>query len=227
METVRIFIGYDPREAAAYHVCCESLIRNSSLPLAITPLAENTLRGVYRDQHRDASNTFVYSRFLVPYLCDFRGAAIYLDGDMVVRDDIANLWELRRGYVGASVVQHPTYKTKHPVKYFGSKNLNYPRKNWSSVILWSCGFAPNRVLTPDYIDRQPGSHLHSFAWLGDEQIGTLPPRWNQLCMEQEQNPQASIYHYTIAIPGISGYAEQEGGEEWWTHFGRACAPVKV
>ena len=35
---LRIFIGYDPNEVAAYHVLAHSIIRQSSEPVCITPL---------------------------------------------------------------------------------------------------------------------------------------------------------------------------------------------
>ena len=92
MRPIPIFIGYDPREAIAYHACVNSIIRQSSVPVAIIPLALNTLTE-YSELHTDGSNQFIYSRFLVPYLMNFSGWAIFMDGDMIVRGDIAELWD--------------------------------------------------------------------------------------------------------------------------------------
>jgi hypothetical protein len=39
---IRIFAGYDPREAIGYHVFCQSLIERTSEPVAITPLVRYT-----------------------------------------------------------------------------------------------------------------------------------------------------------------------------------------
>ena len=88
---IPIFIGYDPREAIAYHVCTNSIIRRSSQPVALNPLALNALKG-YDEKHTDGSNHFIYSRFLVPHLMNYKGWAIFIDGDMIVRDDINELW---------------------------------------------------------------------------------------------------------------------------------------
>ncbi len=223
-EPIRVFIGYDKREAAAYHVCVQSLIEHSTEPLEIHPLALNNMERFYAERHTDGSNAFIYSRFLVPYLCGFAGYAIFLDGDMLVRGDIAALWDRRRPDRGAQVVPH-NYATRFPVKYLGNRNDDYPRKNWSSVILWNCGYFPNRMLTPEFVGKAPGSLLHRFEWLKDEQIDFLPPEMNHLNMEYEPNPKALIYHYTLGIPCFPGYDAQEGAKEWYDTADRMMAPM--
>lgn len=215
MRPFPIFIGHDPREAVAYHVCCESIIKHASIPVAFIPLSGD---------QRDGSNTFIYARFLVPYLCGFQGTALFIDGDMIVRDDIAKLVESPWPRCGVNVVKHD-YKTKFATKYLGNKNEDYPRKNWSSVILWDCSFYPNRALTPDFIAKQPGSYLHRFSWLPDDQIGELPKEWNHLTMEYERNPDAKLYHFTLGIPAFEGYQAQEGADEWRKTLTEALRPL--
>lgn len=176
---IDIFIGYDPREAVAYHVCANSIIRHSSVPVCLHPLALNNLKKYYEEKHTDGSNQFIYSRFLTPLLMDFQGWAIFMDGDMLVRDDIVQLWEMRDPSKAVMVVKH-SYKTRMKQKYLGAKNEDYPRKNWSSVILWNCGHEANRVLTADFVQHATGAQLHRFTWLTDDLIGELPKVWNWL-----------------------------------------------
>ena len=128
---IPIFIGYDPRETVAFSVCASSIIRRSSEPVSIIPLALDNLVHVYKEVHKDGSNQFIYTRFLVPYLCGFNGHAIYLDGDMVLNADISELWEMRSYTHAVQVVKH-NYTTKAESKYLGAKNEDYPRKNWPS-----------------------------------------------------------------------------------------------
>lgn len=215
MRPFPVFIGHDPREAVAYHVCCESILKYASIPVAFIPLS---------GEQRDGSNVFIYARFLVPYLCRFLGQALYLDGDMLVRGDIAELIDKANPRSGVNVVKHD-YKTKFPTKYLGNKNEDYPRKNWSSVVLWDCAFYPNRVLTPEFIAKATGSYLHRFQWLSDDQIGSLPKEWNHLTMEYSPNPDAKLYHYTLGIPAFDGYQAQEGAEEWRKTLTEALAPL--
>jgi lipopolysaccharide biosynthesis glycosyltransferase len=216
---IRLFIGFDPREAVAYHTFCQSVLEKASLPVAFTPLALNSLAG-YRETHQDGSNTFIYSRFLTPYLCGFDGWALFADGDMVCRADLAELWALRDPRHAVQVVKHD-YKTKAAVKYLGNRNENYPRKNWSSVMLFNCDHPKHRVLTPEFLQRQSGKFLHRFEWLDDADIGALPPEWNWLTTEYEDNYQAKLLHYTLGTPCFADYRDAAMADEWHAHRARS------
>jgi lipopolysaccharide biosynthesis glycosyltransferase len=180
--------------------------------VAIIPVALNLFRD-YEETHTDGSNHFIYTRFLVPHLQEYTGWAIFIDGDMIVRGDISELWELRNPYMDVQVVKHD-YKTKMPVKYLGAKNEDYPRKNWSSVILWNCNSFPNRRLTPEFIQKSTGSELHRFSWIDDERIGELPPEWNWLPDEYGINKDAKLLHYTLGTPCFQEFADTPQGDEW-------------
>lgn len=221
---IRVFIGYDPRESVAYHVCANSLIRNASQPLCITPLALNNLAPLYKEAHTDGSNQFIYSRFLVPYLCGFNGHALYLDGDMVVTGDVAELWERRSHFAAVQVVKHD-YKTKAPQKYLGAKNEDYPRKNWSSVILWNCGHYGNRRLYPEAVTKMSGAELHRFTWLPDDRVSALPVEWNWLDTEYEHNPDAKLVHYTLGTPCWREFADSDHAPLWHRELLNTCNAV--
>ena len=210
---IPIFIGYDSREAVAYHVCSNSIIRHSSQPVSINPLALNILKG-YEERHTDGSNHFIYSRFLVPHLMNYQGWAIFMDGDMLLRDDVVKLWNMRDEKHAVMVVKH-NYKTKMTTKYLGAKNENYPCKNWSSVILWNCTHPKNRILTLDFIQKSTGAQLHRFTWLLEEQdVGSLPVEWNWLPDEFGENKEAKLLHYTLGTPSFHEFANTPMGDEW-------------
>ena len=209
---ITVFVGYDPDEAVAFHVCANSIIRHATQPINIVPLALNLLND-YTETHLDGSNTFTYLRFLVPHLMAYRGHAIYIDGDMVVLDDITKLDKLFSDVFAVQVVKHD-YQTTQSIKYFGAKNENYPRKNWSSVILWNCKHEANRLLTPGYVQQNTGAHLHRFTWLSDSKIGELPVEWNWLPDELGQNTQAQLLHYTLGIPCFDEYNIDTSATEW-------------
>ena len=209
---INIFIGYDPREAIAFHTCVNSIIRHASVPVSITPLALNNFKN-YNETHTDGSNQFIYSRFLVPHLMNYQGWAIFMDGDMIVRDDIAKLWDLRKIDKDVMVVKHD-YKTKMSEKYLGAKNEDYPRKNWSSVILWNCYAPSNLKLTPKFVEQATGAELHRFTWIKDERIGELPKEWNWLPDEYGPNPDAKLLHYTLGTPCFHEFATTPMGDEW-------------
>ena len=217
-DLIPVFVGYDPREAAAYHVFCQSVIEKSSRPVAFIPLHKQMLDGF--DGQRNGTNAFIFSRYLVPMLCNYRGWAIFCDGDMVMDRDIADLWEYQNVFIdkALAVVQHE-YSTKRPRKYIGSKlesdNVDYPRKNWSSVVLWNCAHFANRWLDRGTVAGADPAELHRFSWLNDTQIGSLPPSWNYLVGE-DPPASASLYHYTTGVPGIKHYADDHASWHWHT-----------
>jgi len=213
MKPIPVFVGYDPREAIAYHTCVNSIIRNSSRPVAIVPVALNLFQE-YAETHTDGSNHFIYTRFLVPYLMDYQGWAIFIDGDMIVRGDIAELWELKDYTKDVMVVKHD-YKTRRTEKYLGNANEDYPRKNWSSVILWNCNAIRNQTLTPEFVQQSTGAFLHRFSWIDDDRMGELPAEWNWLDVEYEWNPLAKLVHYTLGTPCFHEFADQgDFSDEW-------------
>jgi len=216
-EIVRLFCGFDQREAAGWHVFAQSVIEKSSIPVAIVPIS--------MDAQRDGTNAFTYSRFLIPYLCDFQGWALWADGsDMLANADIAELWAYRQGWYAVQVAKHD-YKTKHRAKYVGTEmeapNADYPRKNWSSVILWDCGHYMNRVLTPEFVQDRDGSFLHRFGWLPDDRIGELPKEWNWLPGEHGANPKAKLFHFTEGLPSIHAYRNTPHAQAWRLYESRA------
>ena len=217
-KNVKIYIGFDQRESVAYHTFVQSLIDHASIPLDITPLAVKTLKG-YEEKHEDKSNDFVYSRFLTPFLNDFKGWAIFVDGDMICQTDIKELLDLRDNSKALQVVKHD-YKTKANQKYLGNINQDYPRKNWSSVILWNCTHPKHKILTPDFIANQTGKYLHRFSWLEDEEIGELPKEWNWLATEYPKNDQANIIHYTLGTPCFKDYRDAEMSDIWFKKYDR-------
>lgn len=210
---IRIFAGYDPREAVGYHVFCSSVIRRSTDPVAIHPMGLSLLRG-YREKHTDGTNDFIYSRFLVPWLCGYEGWAIFCDGaDMLCRGDIGELWSLRDSRKAIQVVQRE-YRTLSPIKYKGTvleaHNPDYPRKNWSSVMLMNCEKLTQ--LTPKFVEGASGKELHRFEFT--QELGEIPEEWNYLVGEQGFNSDAKLAHFTLGIPSFPAYRKCEFADEW-------------
>lgn len=223
---LKIFVGFDQKaEPVAYHNFCQSVIEHSSIPVSFTPLALNTLKG-YEEKHVDGSNAFIYSRFLVPSLCDYKGIALFCDGDMICQGDIAELLKYyeEEPEKAVWVVKHD-YKTKHPIKYLGAKNEDYPRKNWSSVILFNCHHWQNQKLTPELVMESTGSYLHRFSWLEDRFIGDLPAEWNWLETEYVYNKDAKLVHHTLGTPCFKDYQEAPYSKEWWNTYNRMIHPL--
>jgi lipopolysaccharide biosynthesis glycosyltransferase len=217
--SLTLVVGFDQREAISYHTFCQSVLEKASIPVCFIPLAENTLH-FYQESHENISNRFVFSRFLTPYLTGYQGMAVFADGDMVCQADIAELAAIFDPNKAVQVVQH-NYQTKAAKKYLNNINVNYPRKNWSSLVIFNCEHPANRILTPAYIEEKDGAHLHRFTWLNDEEIGALPLEWNWLSTEYEDNPEAKIVHYTLGTPCFRDYREAAMADYWWETNRRA------
>ena len=222
---IRLMVGFDQREAVAFHTFVQSVINVTSLPVSVTPLVLNALPG-YSETHNDGSNTFIYSRFLTPYLTNFEGWAIFADGDMICREDLKNLWDLRDDRYAVMVVKHD-YQTKAHQKYLGNKNENYPKKNWSSVILWNCAHPKNRNLTPDFVMAKDGKFLHRFNWLDEVDIGEIPKEWNWLTTEYPDNYQAKLLHYTLGTPCFKDYKTSAMADLWWAAHDQSQEGIDV
>ncbi len=215
-DIIDIVVGFDERESVAYHTFVQSIIEKSSLPTRFLPLNIISLND-YTETHLDGSNNFIYTRFLVPYLMNYSGWAIYADGDMVCLEDIKKLWDLRDDKYALQVVKH-NYKTKVKNKYWGNKNEDYPRKNWSSLILWNCSHSAHKVLKPEFIQKQTGAFLHRFSWIKDNEIGELDKKWNWLAMEYEEEEGINLIHYTIGTPCFKEYENTSLSFHWKKYF---------
>jgi hypothetical protein len=201
-----VFCGYDPREREGFDVFVRSVIATSP-GVALVP--QSGRRG-------DGTTTFSYSRFLTPELMGYKGWAVSLDGsDMLVREDLFKLFALADGRYAVQVVKHE-YGTRHPRKFVGTPmeapNPDYPRKNWSSVILWNCAHPAHR--RERYTADGYGPFYHRFGWLRDEEIGALPIEWNWLADEYGVNRGAKLLHWTVGIPGFEHYRNAPHADEW-------------
>ena len=213
---INLFIGYDPREAIAFYVFCQSVLQNTTVPVKINPLALSQLKE-FNETHQDRSNDFIYSRFLTPYLSNFKGWAVFADGDMICQGDLKELIEMADPSKALMVVKH-NYETKASKKYLGNVNENYPRKNWSSVILWNCEHPKHKILTPTFISKQTGKYLHRFSWLEDDEIGELPIEWNWLATEYDRNEKAKLIHFTLGTPCFKDYQNSDMAEIWYDYY---------
>ena len=219
MKTLKIFIGYDPKEAVAFHVLSHSLLERSSRPISIMPINLRNLKSLYSRQHdQRQSNEFSFSRFLVPYLCNYEGFGVYMDCDMLALGDISTVLNEIDEKHAVSVVKHD-YESKVKVKYLGNKQYSYPRKNWSSFIVWNCAHPSNNAVNPDFIGKADAATLHRFLWLKDEEIGELSVKWNWLVGEYD-NPTEDIkvLHWTLGGPYFDDYSNTEVSDEWRKEF---------
>ena len=218
MSKLNIYIGYDSKEDIAYRVCKYSILKRSNANLNITSLKlyELVTNKMYsRDVDPLASTEFTYSRFLVPALNKYRGWAIFCDCDFIFFEDVTKILENLDNSKAVYCVQHDyTPKEKH--KMDGQKQTIYPRKNWSSFILFNCSHPSNKKLSIDLVNSETGSFLHQFKWLKDSEIGSLDERWNWLegWTSNHNNKKPFAVHYTRGGPWFDEWQDVEFADEW-------------
>lgn len=224
---LKVYIGWDAAEEDAFHVAKASLLRRSTIPVDVIALdaarlsASGLLRrpvdargGQLYDIRSNApqATEFAISRFLTPILAQ-SGLALFMDCDMVVLGDVAELVALADPTKAVQVVKHQHAPMKQD-KMCGKTQTQYLRKNWSSVVLWNCDHPANRRLTLDAVNHWPGRELHAFAWLNDCEIGELPLGWNWLVNEQPEPQDLRIAHFTNGGPWFENWTQSPHDEVW-------------
>lgn len=214
-----IYIGYDTREDIAYQVSKFSLTNNSDninvYPLKLSHLRDKKL--YWREEDKLGSTEFTFSRFLVPELNNFQGWALFCDCDLLFLDDVNRLFDLADEKYAVMCVQHD-YTPTEGTKMDGQQQTIYPRKNWSSVVLWNCGHESNRQVNRDLINNKDttGKYLHRFSWLKDEEIGKIPHLWNWLAgwYHEPKDGSPKAIHYTEGGPWFENYRFCEYHQNW-------------
>jgi lipopolysaccharide biosynthesis glycosyltransferase len=220
-DVLPVFVGYDSREDIAYKVCEFSIYKNT--PAAeVKPLKQETLRreGLYtRGPDPLSSTEFTFTRFLVPHIMNYQGWALFCDCDFIWDGDIEEIFNQADDKYAVMVVKHD-HNPSNTVKMDGATQTQYPRKNWSSMVLWNCEHPSNKKLTLDEVNVQTGQYLHRFSWLSDDEIGKLHPRYNFLIgwnTEQEFG-KPFAYHWTEGGPWFDQYKNCEYRDLWFQYL---------
>jgi lipopolysaccharide biosynthesis glycosyltransferase len=195
--TLPIYIGFDPRQFVSYTTLHSSILAHAKKPIAVTPLVLETLPIT-----RAGLTPFTYSRFLVPWLQGFQGWALFMDSDVLVLGDVAELFANANDKYALMVVKNPK------------------RFEWASVILYNCAHPANRVLTPDFVQDEKNS-LFKFEWLGEDQVGSLPREWNHLVGYDAERSDAKLIHYTMGVPAYPETMMCEYAKPW-AQVNRIC-----
>jgi len=213
---MKIFIGYDKQFEKNLKVQINSIVKNTNEKIEFHLLIYNDLKQIlYREKSPNQSTESAFTRWLVPYLSDYQGWSLYMDSDMYCRNDIQKLFNCRNEKYSVMVVKNKILYVKEK-KFNNKKQINYDRKNWSSLILFNNSKC--KKLNLNYINTETGLNLHQFKWLQDSEIGELNKDWNHLVGINESNPNAKIVHWTLGGPWFNGCEKVEFSDEWFNDF---------
>jgi len=220
---MRVYIGYDSREVAAYEVAkataeaqgCEVIpVKEDVLRAAGMLTRQVDRRGRMYDfvSGAEQATEFAISRFFVPILAQ-DGWVLFADCDVVFMDDPHKLLHFSDSSKALMVVKHPSLPGTGD-KMDGQAQVPYPRKNWSSVMLINASHPSHKLLNTTALNCLPGRDLHAFSWLDDSEIGELPERWNWLVGVRPKPPSPAIAHFTLGGPWIEGWSKAEHDDIW-------------
>jgi len=221
IEPLKVYVGWDSREDIAFQACKASILKHASVPVDIVPLKQHVLRreGIYtREVDQLASTEFTFTRFLVPSMKGWNGWALFIDCDFIFLDDIAKLFAQADDKY-AVMCAHHDYTPKEGVKMDGQQQTQYPRKNWSSAVLFNAGHPSNRHLTRDCVndESKTGAWFHRFSWLPDEEVGEFSHEWNWLVgwYKEPEDGSPKALHYTEGGPWFEEYQDCEYANEYY------------
>lgn len=212
---VKLFIGHDSKQSSICDTCRLSIEDNSDIEIETIHLNSLESNGLFWRQQAEGSTDFAFTRFLTPYLKGFYGYAIFCDSDFIWASDPLELLDIIDSMKAVSVVKHNIQQSQiKPLKMDGQKQSWYPRKNWSSLMVFNCDHPFTKRLTPQVVSESPAGYLHEFKWCDDKSIGSIPHTYNYLVGYYNDNPNPKVVHFTDGGPWHPGYENVEFADRW-------------
>lgn len=98
MDTIKVFVACTASEWLPMKVLEHSIRETTRHDVAVVAISSFGRQiPIPRDTKNKPRTPFSFQRFLIPELCGFKGRAIYLDADMQVFTDMAEVWEADMG----------------------------------------------------------------------------------------------------------------------------------
>jgi len=212
---VNIYLGYDSNHSEVFEVAEKSIhdsieaIKSGGVAyeffndykVEVKKLDINAI-SEYTREYANQSTEFTYSRFLIPYLENYQGFSFFIDDDYIWKHNPMSLFYFLDPDHAVACVQYD-FDTHEETKMNGEKNVSYPKKLWSSMMIFNNGHEDCRKLTPEAVNTWTGKQLHQFEWT--DQISKIPH--NKICTEgydKSFNETHHAIHYTRGGPWIKG-----------------------
>lgn len=217
----QVFIGHTSDQDILYQVAKFSILQQSS-DIICRPIKQQALRDLeiyQRNIDEKGTTEFSLTRFLTPWLAGFKGWVLFCDNDVLALSDINELFDKADSKYALMCVKHD-YTPKEGLKLDGKIQRLYPRKNWSSVVLWNAAHPKNQCLTPDFVNEATPMALHRFSWLEDNEIGELPIEWNWLVdwYHEPEDGKPKLLHFTEGGPYFKRYQQVPYANLWRNAF---------
>lgn len=178
---IRLFVGRAPNgdDAESCAVLEYTARKNCSMPIEITWM--EMTHDVGSPWHGWNTSTwatpFSGFRWAIPEVCGFKGQAIYMDSDMIIQADLAELWNAP--WEQGKVIQM--------------------KGGWRTCVAkWNCERAKTFLLPLERLKLLPNSHQRMFTTLQSrpELVQVFDRQWNNFDGENDDLKDVKILHYT-------------------------------
>ncbi|OTG67351.1 glycosyl transferase [Acinetobacter silvestris] len=190
-EVIKIFIGCDPNncDLEQMMVLDYSIHKHTQHPIEIVwmQLSHDPASPWYTNQETGQgwhttkwATPFSGFRWAIPEHCNFKGRAIYMDADVVILSDIAELWS------------HPIDDQAIVIAKGGKNSARL------CTCLWDCEKAKQYLLQLNELQSNPDSHKNMMQLLKDQPHLVQPYQDSYNCIDGEglAADQIKILHYS-------------------------------
>jgi len=204
-EMIKLFVGCAPNgeDAESQMVLEYTARKHSSLPIDITWMKHTTdeTSPWYGWDSRTWATPFSGFRWGIPAACNYEGQAIYMDSDMIILADLAELWN-------------------NP---WNDRAIIQMKGDWRTCVAkWNCKRAKDVLLPLNRMKLIPDAHQRMFRMVqaNPELQQSFDRQWNNFDGENDPLDQIKILHYTDMSTQPHGkYAttrlEAEGRKHWF------------
>lgn len=211
-----VYVGYDSTQDIAFEVCKRSILHYNPL-VNVIKIDRKELKdaGLFWREDNTGSTEFTYTRFLVPYLNNYKGWALFCDSDFLWKCNIDDIMKYAKIEDAVSCVQHEYNECNGHIKMNGKSQEYYPRKNWSSLMLFNCSHPDCLKLNPQTVSTQTPAWLHRISWT--DAIGAIDKSYNYLVGYYDDEC-INALHFTDGGPWFKEYENVQYGEEWRSYL---------
>jgi hypothetical protein len=224
MNNLKVFIGFDSSnygQELAFEVCKRS-IQKYNKNIEIIKLVKQELidKGLFKRTDKDGATEFTYTRFFVPYLSNYEGYSLFCDSDFLWNCNVQELFEKYTDENKAlSCVMHKYENCNDKMKMDNQKQEWYPKKNWSSLMIFNNSHPSVKNLNLENVNTQTPKWLHRFEWANDTEIIEIPKSYNYL-VDYYFDGEIKALHFTDGGPWHTGYENVSYSDLWLKYLNK-------
>lgn len=194
VEPMRVFVGADATQVVPGQVLEYSIKKYASRPVEVHHMVDAPVP-MPREARNRPRTGFSFARFLIPKLCGFQGRGLYVDSDMQVFTDLAELFDVDFGAQKVLCTNQP-----EPPEAWRDGRAGFHGGRQMSVMLLDCSRLPwdieKIVAGLDSGEFTYERLMFDLCLVDPEEIADrIHPDWN--CLERYEAGRCRLLHYTV------------------------------